>query len=32
MRINLMDEVDEVDNEVKRGEQHIWSLLLPLLP
>ncbi len=32
MKINLMDEVDKVDDEVERGEQHIWSLLLPLLP
>ncbi len=29
MRINL---VDEVDDEVEKREQHIWSLLLPLLP
>ncbi len=32
MRINLVDEVDEVDDEVERGEQHIWSPLLPSLP
>ena len=31
MRINLVDEVDEMDNEVERGEQHIGFLLLPLL-
>ncbi len=32
MRINLVDEVNEVDNKVEREEQHIWSSLLLLLP
>lgn len=32
MRIDLVVEVDEVDDEVERGEQHIRSPLLPLLP
>ncbi len=32
MGINLVDKVDEVDDEVKRGEQYIWYPLLPLLP
>ena len=32
IRINLVDEVDEVDDEIERGEQYIWSPLLPLLP
>ncbi len=32
MRINLVDEVDEVDDEVERREQHIWSPLILLLP
>ncbi len=31
MRINLVDKVDEVDDEVERGEQHIWFPLLPSL-
>ena len=31
IRINLMNEIDEIDDEVKKREQHIWSPLLPLL-
>ena len=31
IKINLIDEIDEIDDEVERGEQHIWSPLLPLL-
>ena len=32
IRINLVDEVDEVDDKIERRKQHILSLLLPLLP
>ena len=32
MTINLVDKVDEVDDKVEREKQHIWSLLLLLLP
>ena len=32
MRINLIDKVDKVDDEIERREQYIWSSLLPLLP
>ena len=28
MRINLVDKVDKVDDEIKRGEQYISFLLL----
>ncbi len=31
IRINLVDKVDEIDDEVEREEQYIWSLLLLLL-
>ena len=31
MRINLVDEVDKIDDEVEKKEQHIWFPLLPLL-
>ena len=31
MRINLIDKVDEIDDEVKRRKQHIWFLFLLLL-
>ena len=30
IKINLVDEVDEINDKVKRGEQDIWSLLLSL--
>ncbi len=30
IKINLVDEVDEVDDEVEKLEQHIWFLLLLL--
>ena len=31
MKINLIDKIVEIDNEVEREEQHMWSLLLLLL-
>ena len=32
IKINLVDEVDEMNDEVEKKEQHIWSPLLSLLP
>ena len=31
MRINLVDKIDEIEDKVEKRQQHIWSLLLPLL-
>ena len=31
IKINLIDEVNKVDDEVEKEEQYIWFLLLPLL-
>ena len=32
IKINLVNKVDKVDDEIERKEQYIWFLLLPLLP
>ena len=32
IKINLVNKIDEVDDEVEKKKQHIWPPLLPSLP